>query len=175
MRTEEAVARLQEWAEALEGGEVLLALECHDEVTAHIKENQDGQVLFQLAKMEPQSFISWASLKSTIREQLAKGPEQMSADYFEAVMQLDDFVQKLGMAKSAREVMKLVSGIQESLQPCLLNASFLDREPEPEVKPEPIPEPEPKAPKKKPAAKKAAKKSAKKEKVSPTVDNSDPE
>ena len=127
--------RLKQWQSALEEGDVKAALEHHDVVAAHIVKHKDSAQVFKLAEMNPSAFVHWNTLKKTIREQLAKSPEQMEADYAEAVEQIMDFAEKLAEARTAKSVVGLVPQIQESLQHCVLNASFLDdmeEEPEPE-------------------------------------------
>jgi hypothetical protein len=129
--------RLKLWQQALEEGDVHDALDHHDAVATHIKKYKDSATIFKLAEMTPQAFVSWNALKPTIREQLAKSPEQMGADYAEAVEQVMDFAEKLAAARSAKEVVGIIPKVQDSLQACVLNASFLNDLPdEPEEKDE---------------------------------------
>lgn len=122
------VASLKAWREALSSGDAKAAIEHHDAVTEHVIKHKNSAVIFSAAQMDPKPFVEWAEIKTTLKEQLAKGPEQMARDYEDALNEADTVLASLQEPESPREVIKLVQAIHKPLQKLVLNASFLDSE-----------------------------------------------
>lgn len=124
----EMTQKLIGWKEALEAGDIDLAIDLHDDVTEHIIEHKDSKILFAEAKMNPQAFVEWAGPKETIREQLDKPPEQKAADFEEALEQMQDYVERISLTTSVKDAVKLAAELQNSARQYVLNASILEHE-----------------------------------------------
>lgn len=124
------VASLKAWRDALTSGDAQAAVDHHDTVASHILEHKNSAAVFKAAGMNPAAFLEWNKIKPKVKEQLAKGPEQMGRDYAEAINQLDTILDSMSEASSARDVIKLAQDAQGHLRTVVMNASFLDDEEE---------------------------------------------
>jgi hypothetical protein len=124
----EMTQKLIGWKEALEAGDIDLAIDLHDDVTEHIIEHKDSKILFAEAKMNPQAFVEWAGPKETIREQLDKPPEQKAADFEEALEQMQDYVERMSLTTSVKDAVKYAAELQNAARQYVLNASILEHE-----------------------------------------------
>lgn len=124
--TTPVVDQLKAWRDAMEAGDIQAAIDHHDAVSAHIKKTSMATPIFEAAGMKPDAFIAWVETKKVLKEQLAKGPEQIEADFDEALEQIDDLKDKLSEARTYTEFIRLAGLMRDAMGAAVTNASCLD-------------------------------------------------